>query len=551
MASNLTHAQIDIARRRSLGIYYTPKNAASILARWAITRASDRILEPSSGGCTMLEAAAVRLRDLGCRTPSSQLFGFDVDESAFVYLRRLLGSSHARQFHKRDFLTASPKPSSVDVVIANPPFVSYHRMNKNQRDVIGLWREKHKPEFPLNASLWAYFLCHSLSFLKQGGRIAFVLPSAADSADYAHPILTRIASSFDRILLFRIRQQLFIQAGAEERTVVLLAEGHRHNRGMQSTYISRSVATTDELESFLAQSSVEREQNSEQFESVAQALELITKLRETPRMFTLGSIASVKIGEVIGDSQFFSRSSLTWHELGIPTKCLRPIITKTRQAPGLRITRYQTKGLLGSIPGLLVINDSKLVPSVKNLLAKYPKIAKRQNRTFAKRNPWYSVSYDASADAFIGSISHSFPRIIWNSARISCANGLYKIKLHRDAPYRSAITLAALTTPFRLSAEARGRIRGSGFLKLEPSDVLELILPEIDLDAASTRDLFHRVEALVRSGEMESATRLADKVLYVDAGILTASELVALNEAYRKLRGERVPFASLKRKSPI
>jgi hypothetical protein len=499
----------------------------------------------------MLEAAATRLRDLGCRTPSAQLFGFDVDESAFAYLRRLLGNRHPRQFHKQDFLTASPKRSSVDVVIANPPFVSYHRMNKDQRDVIGLWREKHRPEFPLNASLWAYFLCHSLSFLGEGGRIAFVLPSAADSADYAHSILSRIASSFDRIMLFRIRQQLFIQAGAEERTVVLLAEGHRQKRGIQSKYTSRSVATTDELASFLNMTGAKREQNGAQFESVAQSRDLLTKLRQTPRMFNLGSIASVKIGEVIGDSQFFSRSPLMWHDLGIPAEYLRPIITKTRQAPGLRITKYETKGLLGGIPRLLVVDDSKLTGPIKDLLAKYPTAAKERNRTFAKRNPWYAISYDTSADAFIGSISHSFPRIIWNSAGISCANGLYKIKLHRDAPYRSAMPLAALTTPFRLSAEARGRIRGSGFLKLEPSDVLGLILPEIDLDAASTRDLFHRVEALVRSGEMESATRLADKVLYVDAGILTASELAVLNEAYRTLRGERVPFASLKRKSPI
>ena len=498
----------------------------------------------------MLEAATSRLRDLGCRAPSAQLFGFDVDESAFAYLRRLLGSRHPRQFHKRDFLTTTPKRSSVDVVIANPPFVSYHRMSKDQRDVIGLWREKHRPEFPLNASLWAYFLCHSLSFLSDGGRIAFVLPSAADSADYAHPILSRIASSFGRIMLFRLRQQLFIQAGAEERTVVLLAEGYRQQRGGQSKYTSRSVATTDELASFLDQASARREQNHAQFEAVAQALDLLTTLRQKPRMFNLGSIASVKIGEVIGDSRFFARSSLMWHELGIPAKYLRPIITKTRQAPGLRITKYETKGLLGGIPRLLVVGDSKLAGTVVDLLAQYPAAAKELNRTFAKRNPWYSVSYDTSADAFIGSISHSFPRIIWNSAGISCANGLYKIKLRRDAPYRSALPMAALTTPFRLAAESRGRIRGSGFLKLEPSDVSELMLPEIDLDDASTRNLFRRVEVLVRSGEMESATRLADKVLYIDSGILTASELVVLNAAYRKLRGERVPFASLKRKSP-
>ena len=68
-------AEADVARRRSLGVYYTPRSAASLLARWAIRWGDDTVLEPSFGGCTILEAAVKRLRSLGCAAPADQLFG--------------------------------------------------------------------------------------------------------------------------------------------------------------------------------------------------------------------------------------------------------------------------------------------------------------------------------------------------------------------------------------------------------------------------------------------------------------------------------------------
>ena len=125
----------NVGRRRSLGIYYTPQSAAQVLAGWAIRGAKDTVLEPSFGGCAMLEAAVARLRALGCREPAAQLQGFDVDEGAFAYLRRLLGGLDRHpQFALGDFLMANPgAPGRVTAVLANPPFVSYHRMNVEQR----------------------------------------------------------------------------------------------------------------------------------------------------------------------------------------------------------------------------------------------------------------------------------------------------------------------------------------------------------------------------------------------------------------------------------
>jgi len=534
--------EIDYQRRRALGIYYTPRSAAALLARWAIRDRTDTVLEPSFGGCTILEAAVDRLRALGCRRPANQIFGYDVDKSAFTYLRRLLGEGETKQFSQENFLSAR-MPSPVDAVIANPPFVSYHRMDQKQREVVRSWRSRHSPTFAMTASLWAYFVLHSLSFLKMGGRIAFVLPSAATSSDYARPVMQSIGRHFSHVALFRVSEQLFIQAGAEERTVILLAEDYRPNGTQNSNFFERSVLTLVELEQLLNQVAYTGPGQQSNTAARSAAAEAISHARSSGVMLNLGDIARATIGEVIGDTPFFVKTLDDWERLKIPERYLRPIVTRTRQLPGIRITKPEVEAFYGAVPRLLVAANLRVPKSVAAYLGQYSLRDRELNATFAKRDPWYAVSYDCSAAAFIGSLSHSSPRIVLNIAKLSCGNGLYKLAPRSGQKWNSLLTVASLTSAFRLSAEMYGRVLGSGALKLEPSDVNKLLVPSNvpKLSLADARALLAKLDRMVRQGEHESATREADEVLYIRSGALAPAVLSAIRNSLQDLRGERLP----------
>ncbi len=537
--------ETDIERRRALGIYYTPRNAATMLAKWAIRSDHDTILEPSFGGCAILEAALNQLRSVGCVNPARQIFGFDVDDAAFAYLRRLLGANRNSQFSLQDFLEASPGRLQVSAIIANPPFVSYHRMNRVQRKAVLAWRERNAPPFAMTASLWAYFLIHSLSFLKPNGRLAFILPSAATSSDYARPVMTLLEDRFAHLSLYRMNEQLFVQIGAEERTVVLLAEGYLRGGDIKCNRSEHSAANLRELGELLAgvKSNVRSARIAKAAPSSVERVDrILCQALARGAIRGLGEAVDVSIGEVIGDAGYFVKRMDEWAALGIPASHLRPIITRMAQVSGLQITLQEVSALYGAVPLLLSPSAERISKKIRRYLDCYPVNARLNNKTFAKRNPWYQVSYDCGAAGFISSLSHNSPKIVLNSANISCANGLYKLVPRRSKDWHSWIAAASLTTLFRFSAEQQARVRGSGALKLEPSDVRKLLIPTtVTLDAATKRSLLHRLDMLVRCGEYESASRMADEALLLRSGIFTIAELNLIRNRLQDLHGQRLP----------
>jgi hypothetical protein len=455
-------------------------------------------------------------------------------------LRRLLGRGASEHFVLRDFLTVEAGRIAVETVIANPPFVSYPRMNGAQRRTVGSWREKYAPSFAMTASLWAYFLVHSMSFLKANGRLAFVLPSAATSSDYAQPLMDVLEGHFTRLFVYRVTEPLFIQAGADERTVILLAEGYREYKQVGCERLEHSVSSLEELNRLLnsAHTSTVHSLNGEP-DSAATILEGGVSRGTLCR---LGDLATVTIGEVVGDTNYFVKSKDAWGSLRIPERHLRPIVTRVRQLAGLRITAKDVAALYGGIPWLLTPPVNRIPESIRRYLKQYPRDKRITNSTFSKREPWYAVTYDDGAGAFIGAMSHDWPKIILNAAGISCANGLYKLTQRPGGKGLSSVAAASLTSPFRLSAEIHARIRGSGALKLEPSDVADLVMPSPDqsMTAAALRPLTDRLDELVRRKELHTATREADRALLIKRGVMSVRDLNAIHDRLQDLRGRRL-----------
>lgn len=528
-------------RRRALGIYYTPPEAAKILARWAIRSPEETVLEPSFGGCAMLSAAVSVFAALGNHSPSKQLYGYDVDAVAFKYLNQMGIDNAEGHFKKQDFLRSNADGTQVGAVLANPPFISYHRLNENQRRLTEKLRQKYFPQLPKLASLWVYFLLHSLSFLRPGGRMAFLLPTAVGTADYARPLLTFLQQRFSGVELVHVNERLFIQAGADERISLLLLGNYAPDGLPRTTPLrTRNIASIEEA-GLPETSTCTSEPHSMDLDVRDLAINALSQLGHA--LISLGSVASVKIGEVVGNINFFVKPMSEWRKQKITSIYLVPLFTRSVQIRGIYMPTAEELEKPSAIPYLLLPPERQLPKAIENYLAQYPEEDIETNKTFKKRDTWYRCSYASDAHAFIGSISHDYPRIIGNCNGISCSNAFYKIVLQQPIDMAAWLPILSITTPFRLSAEILGRVRGSGGIKLEPSDVKRLCIPK-QLPRLSKDDLEalrEKIGTLIRAGELDSAGQLADSQVFLIPGLIDAQTMSKLRLMRLDLTGRRLP----------
>lgn len=167
--------------RNRIGAYYTPPGLARTLSEVAITphlsQPAIRILDPACGsGIFLIEA--VRCLERNGYKGAVELLGYDVSPIAvelaeFALRHSGLTSNVSHSVRVADFITLPPE-ANADVVLMNPPFVSYQDMGPEVQDVVRSYlgeRYRFRPDFSM------VFIGKALDNLKEGGTLASLLPS--------------------------------------------------------------------------------------------------------------------------------------------------------------------------------------------------------------------------------------------------------------------------------------------------------------------------------------------------------------------------------------
>ena len=332
-----------VSHRRRFGVYYTPRDLAATMVRWALDGGTGPILDPSYGGCAFLAAAARVLGERGIEGPYAQLHGVDIDVACLDAVRadaRLVDTNCIRN----DFLATSPAQLSgvpFAAIVGNPPFVRHHWMTDDQRKTARVVAADSDEGLPATASLWAYFLIHSLNFLATKGRLAMLVPEAILQADYAAPLRATLQRRFGNTRLIHIRERLF--EGTDE-AVVLVACSDFGQRGKLR---EAAVDSVDELGSVMsgsnADSSGAAPVRGRRIES--SALALLIRLQEDSTFRRVSEIATVRVGIVTGANGHFIRSRKDLDDLGVPEPSRYPIVARTRWLRGLALDAHDHERL--------------------------------------------------------------------------------------------------------------------------------------------------------------------------------------------------------------
>jgi len=464
---------------------YTPAVLASALVGALKDEPRDLWLEPCFGQGAFLQALAT----IG--VSPRRIVAVDLDKRASD-ADRLATVHRGTEFLEWSLAT----PRRFSKIVANPPFVSFRRLSMPLHSVARRLDCHWAGSTTGNSNLWFAFLRASLSLLKHGGSLGFVVPAAFDYAGYASTLRDKISGHFAEFEVHRCREPLFDEV--QDGCVVLIGR----------KYELPNISTT-----------------RCEYETAAK---LVGNIGKTKRPVSPGAsfragqsrhstvkvaeILRIRIGCVTGDAQYFLLRESDRIRLRLPVRALSPVLTRSRHLKSAVVTRADWEMLKAQNERVWLFRPQQKhlsLPAVRKYLRLTAKKGgcSKQNYKVQLRDVWYRPDLPARVEGFLSGSSRVGPWIsLRRYERLSATNTLYCVTFNeRLSKYaKSAWSLSLLTGQFRQQLPQVIRRYPDGLEKIEPGDLMDLDVPVPPRNRDAVRAYRKAIQLLLSKGPTEA-----------------------------------------------
>lgn len=542
--------------RKARGAYFTPEPIADYLAAWAIGGDPDaKVIDPTCGEAVFLLSAGRHLRHAGCPPDEldDRLFGVDLHHSS---LDSAIGLLEAQGLDAHliasDFFELSPPGRLdselpwMDAVIGNPPFVRYQQHIGEARKLSAAAALAQGVRLSGLASSWAALLVHACSFLKPDGRLAMVLPSELLTVNYAEPVRRWLLRRFANVHLVLFEQLQF--AEVLEKVVLVVADGEGPGSGAFSLHYVDDADALAGLGPFDAVSVPAKDEGKWTDLLLNSRHRNLFRSVEAERFVDLEDYGRPELGAVTGANEFFAIDEKTRERFCIREEdllAISPPGTRHLRGVSFRPSDWARLRERGERVWLLHPEGDARGAGLREYLAEGEEKGVPSAYKCRIRNPWWRPPAVAAPDLFFTYMSHRYPRLVANTARVGFLNSMHGLRLrpeHRGLP-RTALPLLALNSVTMVGAELNGRSYGGGILKMEPREAAKLPVPRPDDLQGAWERLKGEATSLdskLRQGLWTHVVKRVDEVLLGEVIGLPPVDSTALAEAASDLRARRI-----------
>ena len=504
------------AERNRLGQFATPNALAVDIARYVQsvlgrTKGSIHFADPSIGSGSFFSAA---LAVFGSKRISSAV-GVEIDP-AFADAARNLWANAGLEVVHGDFTRVVANgscPPAPNVILANPPYVRHHHMNREDKERLqGLTFKMTGVEVNGLAGLYVYFLLLATAWMEDGGIAAWLIPSEFMDVNYGAALRGFLA---DRVTL--IRAHRFdpgdVQFGnALVSSVVLVFRKTPPAAAHAVEFTFGGTLAEPHACDLIPRERLRESRKWTVYPSHAKNDRYTLSDSNGPM---LGDFFRVQRGIATGCNKFFVLDRADANSRGLPGKYLRPILPSPRH---LKTTSIDADGdgypLLDrqlcvidcDLPELMV--EAKH-PALWGYLQTAQALGIMDGYLIGKRSPWYKQEQREPAPFLCtymgrGSDDKQPFRFIWNRSKAIGTN-LYLMlypkngfaAMLRRHPDRADAVHALLGQVTGHELRGEGRVYGGGLNKIEPSELARVsaasfvnLWPEISSDVQPQEKLF-------------------------------------------------------------
>jgi len=535
------------------GGYYTPVELSDYLTNWAIRDGSEKILEPSCGDGSFIGSALRRFSGLkkeGHKI-SPKITAIEIEPSelkkARLHLDNYIFPKMEAEFISGDFFDLFQKlklEGCYDVILGNPPFIRFQYFDNVSREK-AFWHLRNAGYTPTKlANAWSAFVQLSVELLKEGGRLAMVLPAELLQVGYAGELRKRLSAQFSHIVIIGFKKLVFPEI--QQEVVLLLAEGKRDVSVLESDIHTiefengKDLVASENLEDAVKHIPSKHSRPLMKWTSLFLGEKSFYALDDAQRsklVVPLGKLANVDIGVVTGRNSFFVFDEKTQNEI-LASKFTLPIIGRTSILKSIIFDENDFEKHQLTEPGYLLdlnrIPEKDIPKELREYIAHGEAENVHKGYKCRVRKRWFDVPSIYVPDAFMFRQIHKYPLLVVNRAGATSTDTIHRVRFINGAkPEKlAAICFNSLTLAW---AEVSGRSYGGGVLELETKEAEHLPIPynsKIEIDS-------RKVDSLLRNGKDLEALEYVDSVVLSGYMGMSSSTVKHIRNAWLELRNRR------------
>ena len=542
-----------VDQQKLRGGYYTPIELSDYLTKWAIRVGDERILEPSCGDGNFIDSVLRKLVDLkkNGNKISSKITAVEIEANELSKAKTRLSnyklSELETEFICGDFFNLFEKlqkEGGYDVVLGNPPYIRFQYFDNGSREK-AFWHLRNADYKPTKlANAWSAFVQLSIELLKEGGRLAMVLPAELLQVGYAAELRKHLSAQFSHIVIIGFKKLVFPEI--QQEVVLLLAEGKRNMSILESDIHTiefedgKDLLNSEDLEN--AVKHIPSKHSRPLFKWTGLFLSeksfyAVDEAQRSKLIIPLGKLANVDIGVVTGRNSFFVFDEKTRKEI-LATKFTLPIIGKTSTLKSIVFDENDFENYQLIAPGYLLdlnnIPEKDIPKKLKEYIARGEAEDVHKGYKCRVRKRWFDVPSIYVPNAFMFRQIHKYPLLVVNRAGATSTDTIHRVKFINGAkPEKlAAICFNSLTLAW---AEISGRSYGGGVLELETSEAEHLPIPydpKIEIDS-------QKVDRLLRNGKDLEALEYVDSIVLRDYMGMSNLTIKHIRNAWIELRDRR------------
>ena len=475
--------------RRRLAQFFTPAVIAKFMVDWTIGgRRKKELHDPAFGIGAFFDAAPSDCKFTGTEIDANALEFFNAHAS-----RRPSGLSLC------DYLLDFGK--HYGNIVCNPPYLRFQKF-LNRDDVFRMFRERLDVRLSGYTNIASAFLVKSISELREGGRLAYILPTEFLNSGYGALVKEWLIkdSHLDSIIEVACENEAFDEVTTSV-CIVLYDSARKIER-----VSFRRIASLEEISDVMrrppvrAVSQAQLDINDKWGKYFVPAAESVRPA--TSRLTKLSEYGRFSRGIATGANDFFVLSASDVSENGLSMHSCIPCITKSQQLTGLTFTDENFDALAHANKAVYLFSPGEDPDEPSRLYIRFGE-QKGYNNGFITRHrsPWYKTESREVSPILLNVFSRAGYKVVRNySSALSLTNFhcFYPHRLYDS--YVDWLFLYLHSGVGRKLLSLSKRRYGNSLDKFEPNDLNGALVPSRAYFDSLGRDQLAILMGIVKSG---------------------------------------------------